>query len=208
MSYIYDIVLNFKQDLYEFYDWNTKDTIIHIRKIPLIKVSSKTMEDIKQYIIQFDSNFLESIKNKTEMFQNKQIVSLKQSFILSDGFEAVALVVYKDKNKISRLQVEEELEVLDEVSKLKETNIKYQKIKKRYVQMYKTRKELKLEQYLKLELKKLEQGDIIKLQYLYFECFLEEEKSRDKMIERFYFELNNNFNFISEKLLSFFKLVS
>ena len=74
--------------------------------------------------------------------------------------------------------------------------------------MYKTRKEMKLEKYLKNELKKLEKGDIIELQYLYFECFLEEEKSRDKIINRFYQELNYNFDFISEKLLSFFKLTS
>jgi len=33
MTYIYDILLNFKDDLYEFYDWNKTDNIIHIRKI-------------------------------------------------------------------------------------------------------------------------------------------------------------------------------
>ena len=208
MSYIYDIMLNFKQDLYDFYDWNIKDTIVHVRKIPLIRVSSKTYEDIKQYIVTFDNTFLDTIDRKTEIFQNKQIVSLKHSFILSDGYEAVALVVKKDKNKISRLLVEEELEVIDEVSKLKETDIKYKKNKKRYIQMYKTRKEMKLEQYLKNQLKKLEQGDINELKYLYFECFLEEENSREKIMDRFYQELNYNFDFISEKLLSFFKLLS
>ena len=127
MSYIYDIMLNFKQDLYEFYDWNIKDTIIHIRKIPLIKVSSKTLEDIKQYIVTFDSTFLDTVDRKTEIFQSKQIVFLKHSFILSDGYEAIALIVKKDNNKISRLLIEEELEVLEEVSKLKEVEIKYQK---------------------------------------------------------------------------------
>ena len=208
MSYIYDIMLNFKQDLYDFYDWNIKDSIIHVRKIPLIRVSSKTLEDIKQNVVILDKSFLDTIDKKTEIFQNKQIVFLNNCFILSDGLEAISLLVNKDKNKISRLLVEEELEVIDEVRKLKENKIKYQKVKKRYVQMYKTRKEMKLEQYLKKELKKLEQEDIMELQYLYFECFSEEETEKNKIIDRFYQELNYNFDFISEKLLSFFKLLS
>ena len=34
MNYIYDILLNFKNKLYDFYDWNINDDITHIRKIP------------------------------------------------------------------------------------------------------------------------------------------------------------------------------
>ena len=40
MTYIYDILLNFKEELIEFYDWNKNDNIIHIRKIPLLKISN------------------------------------------------------------------------------------------------------------------------------------------------------------------------
>ena len=38
MNYIYDILLNFNDMLYDFYDWNVKDNILHIRKIPLIQI--------------------------------------------------------------------------------------------------------------------------------------------------------------------------
>ena len=40
MTYIYDILLNFKDELIEFYDWNKNDNIIHIRKIPLLKITA------------------------------------------------------------------------------------------------------------------------------------------------------------------------
>lgn len=207
MSYIYDILLNFKQELYEFYDWNTSDSIIHVRKIPLFLVSSQTINDLKNFVVKIDDNFLKKVKDKTEIFQNKHIVSLPTSFLLSDGLEVIALLINDNQIKISRLLVEEELEVLDEVQKLKEDNFDYKKIKKRYVQTFKTRKDMKMEQYLKKELKKLEKEDILELQYLYYECFLEEETDRKKIIDRFYQELNNNFSFIASKLLSFFKLV-
>ena len=37
MKYIYDIVLNFNEEFFEFYDWNLNDEITHIKKIPIIK---------------------------------------------------------------------------------------------------------------------------------------------------------------------------
>ena len=33
MNYIYDIVLNFNSNNYEFYEWNKNDNIINIRTI-------------------------------------------------------------------------------------------------------------------------------------------------------------------------------
>ena len=38
MTYIYDILLNFNEEYYEFYDWNKEDTIVHIKKIPIYKI--------------------------------------------------------------------------------------------------------------------------------------------------------------------------
>ena len=39
MNYIYDIVLNFNKELYEFFEWKDDDNLINIRKIPLIKIN-------------------------------------------------------------------------------------------------------------------------------------------------------------------------
>ncbi len=32
MEYVYDIVLNFRDKYYDFYEWNKKDKIINIKK--------------------------------------------------------------------------------------------------------------------------------------------------------------------------------
>lgn len=207
MIYIYDILLNFKNELYEFYDWYETDNIVHVRKIPLFNVSTKTINDLKNFKVKFPSSFLETILDKTEIFQNKKISSVKNSFIVSDGLEAFAILNQNNNQLVSRLLMEEELEVLDEVKKMKETNFEYKKIQKRFIQGFKTRKELSLEKYLKKELKKLEKEDLSKLQYLYYECFSKECDDRKTMLDSFYKELNNNFSSFSLKLLSFFKLV-
>ena len=34
MEYIYDIVLNFNDCYYEFYEWKSTDKIINIKRIP------------------------------------------------------------------------------------------------------------------------------------------------------------------------------
>ena len=39
MNYIYDIYLNFNNQLYDFFDWNKSDKLIHIKSIPIIKIS-------------------------------------------------------------------------------------------------------------------------------------------------------------------------
>ena len=47
MNYIYDLLLNFNENIYEFYDWNKTDNIKHIKKIPIFKIDSKKNETIK-----------------------------------------------------------------------------------------------------------------------------------------------------------------
>ena len=34
MTYIYDVTLNFNEILYDFFEWNNTDNLIHVRKIP------------------------------------------------------------------------------------------------------------------------------------------------------------------------------
>ena len=46
MNYIYDILLNYNKKLYEFYDWNLSDSIVHIRKIPIFKISTNQLIDL------------------------------------------------------------------------------------------------------------------------------------------------------------------
>ena len=50
MNYYYDIVVNFQDTNYMFYDWNEKDNIEFIKKIPIFQVTTNTLKDfIKLY---------------------------------------------------------------------------------------------------------------------------------------------------------------
>ena len=62
MNYIYDILLNFNRQLYDFFEWNLSDNIIHVRKIPLFRIDSKTLLTIRDNKVKVDSSFLEKIK--------------------------------------------------------------------------------------------------------------------------------------------------
>ena len=59
MNYVYDILLNFNEKFYDFYDWNVRDLIDHMRKIPIFKVSKNVLEDFLNYDIKIEKEFLD-----------------------------------------------------------------------------------------------------------------------------------------------------
>ncbi len=207
MNYIYDIILNFKENLYEFYDWNIDDNVTHIRRIPIFKIKSDDLDKIKNNYVKFDNNFLLSIKNKCEVFSSKNVKNLEYAFLLTDDDDVIAVNVKNDNIKISKLMIEEELDTIENSIRYDVSDIKYEILEKRYVNHFKTRKECEMEKYLKKEIKKLETADIEKLKYIYYECFDKLESDRNKIISKINLELDNNFDLLSKKLYTFFKLV-
>ena len=77
MNYIYDILLNFKKEFFEFYEWNLNDDIIHIRKIPVFKVRKNQLYDFKNCNLKLNQKFLKSIFNKSEIFKGRNKKSIK-----------------------------------------------------------------------------------------------------------------------------------
>lgn len=70
MNYIYDITLNFnKNNLYEFYEWKEEDDAEFILKIPMFKVNTEDIINIKYGDIIVNKNFLKQIEDKTEVHQ-------------------------------------------------------------------------------------------------------------------------------------------
>ena len=63
MNYIYDILINFNENLYDFYDWNLNDQIDHIRKIPVFKTDSEFLYNLKKNDIILNKDFLNKIYN-------------------------------------------------------------------------------------------------------------------------------------------------
>jgi len=191
MNYIYDILVNFNETLYDFYDWNSNDDIKHIRKIPIFKIKSTDFYDIKNNKVVFSNEFLDEIKNKTEIFKNRKTDNLKYSFLVSDGLEVLALNIEK-KIMYSRLLIDEEVEILDICIRLDEVNIPYKIVETLYIDEFKTRKQISVEKSVRKELKKIiNEKNIEKLKYIYYECFNKKINSVDKIIIDFNKELSN-----------------
>lgn len=208
MSYIYDILINFNKNLYEFYDWNLNDDIDHVRKIPVFKVDSAILWDIKNNDIIFKNQFLNQIYNKTEVFTVKNLKNLKYACLFCDGMETLAVEVTESGLKKSKLLIDEEEEVIEVCSKLEAQSIEYKILHEMRIEQHKTRKEVEMEEFVKEQIKKLsEETDTSKLHYLYYECFNEKETDKDKIIDKFRLEMSKNFDQLVQKLYEFFKLL-
>lgn len=211
MNYIYDILLNFNRQLYDFFEWDLNDNIIHIRKIPVYKINSKILLTFRDYRVKLNDDFLEKIKRKTEIFTNKDVDTLEYACLFTDGSSVIAMKF--DHNGIScgksSLLVDEDVDVLDISNRLSEVIISCEKVEEdKYIPL-KTRKEQRMIRFINEELKKSQkQKAIEKLGYLYFDCFGETEESIERIICQIQKKLlYGEFNTI-QKLYDFFKLTS
>jgi len=93
MNFIYDIVLNFNKDYYDFFEWNKKDTIINIKKIPLFLVDNDTFNTMKFNKVVVSNIFIETIKDKTFTYSRSKI---GPSCLISNGKEVIG-VLFNDK---------------------------------------------------------------------------------------------------------------
>ena len=65
MNYIYDIVLNFNKEYYNFFEWNKRDNIVNVKKIPLFLVNNDTFKMFKYDNVTVSSDLINIIKDKT-----------------------------------------------------------------------------------------------------------------------------------------------
>ena len=131
MNYIYDVLLNFQKDFYDFYEWNQDDEIIHIRKIPLFYINNKDYYTIKNSTVSFNKEFCSKIHNRTEKFKKINVTLLNYVFLISNGKETMALKL--GKNGIvthkSSLLLDENEEISEMAEDLKLYNLEYKVIK-------------------------------------------------------------------------------
>ena len=206
MTYIYDILLNFNASFYNFYDWNKKDKIEHIRKIPIFRVNDETFKDFLNYDIKIENSFLERIQNKTEIFINRKVKQKQYSFLITNLKKTLAVEIKKDKTLISDLLIDEDCLAQETATFFNEYQIPYKKIKYQEKDKLKTRKRIEIENKIKEEIKKIYNENTEKLNYIYYECFDKKENNKDEIYKKINEELENNFNEIEEKLLPILKL--
>lgn len=188
MKYIYDILMNLDDKLYEFYEWAMDDEIEYFKKIPLFKVNNITYNTIVVNAIINDQSFINSIYNITEIYDCKRVKLVNYACLFTNGREVLGVLLNKVGKvlMISKLYIDEEVEVLDVAQGMSETKINViNGTVAEEKNMFLTRNETHKKQFLIKELEELYiNKKIDKLKYLYYECFSSIEYNIDIVYER------------------------
>lgn len=201
MNFIYDIVLNFNKEYYDFFEWNKKDSIVNIKKIPLFIVNNDTFNSMKYDSVTVSKNFTDLIREKAYTYNRQKIGNV---CLLSNGKQVIG-VLFNDKGdliKRSSLLLDEEVEVLDEIYSDEIFNIEILKIKKGKINGCINRIEKEKKDFLIKYISK-EKNDV-NLKYLYYDYFEKDESDPNVIRETLIDEIRNNWN---KKFDSFYETV-
>lgn len=202
MVYIYDIILNFNDELIEFFEWEDNDNIKYIKKLPLIRVEDSLIKDILENDILFADDFLEQIKNKTIYYDSKR--DNYPVIVLSNQDIVIAILLKENDYKYSRLLLDEEYEVLNIADKLSVTKVDYTVKGKKIFNSNLTRKERKIRGILLNEIDYLYNSNKLdKLNYYYYEYFNEINNNKEEVYER----LKNSLGVIDERHIKLLEIV-
>lgn len=202
MIYINDIFINLQNDYFDFYEWNKKDTIIHVKKIPVIKISNKIFNDIKNHNIILDKAYINKYINKAILYNN----NTKYNYLaFSNGINACVVSISQKGNilKKSSLIFEDEENIALAVKDEKNQKINY-KIKKNINSKFLTRNEKEKKIFV---LKNLNKISLNKLKYLYFDCFNKNEDDKTKIVNIISKELKKDNLDVSKKSFNLFSLI-
>lgn len=207
MIYAYDLLINLNEVLYDFYDWQENDDLMHIRRVPLFKVDDKSYNDFIFKKVRISDDALNLIKDKTQVFTSKSLVILNYAMIITNGENALLLEFDSQGfvNRKSKFLVNEELEVVELSESMKTTEITYNVISKKCIQNAMIRSEKKTLDKILSELY-LIKDDKEKIDYLYYEWFGEEvcTNKYEKLTE----SLKNRFTERHEEFLETLELLA
>lgn len=207
MNYVYDVLLDLKPILYDFYEWNPIDEITHIRRIPIVKVSSSCLQELRNNKIKVDNDFICKYRHKAEVFQRKSVKFLECAVVFTDGLEAFAASFYKNElNLKSRLLLDEEEDVLEISKQVEKSIFPYEIVEPTKNNPFRTRKEEEREKYILKEINHVHNKE--KLEYIYFECFNEMPVEEENIIGKICNELEKKFDTLSPKIYRVLKLTS
>ena len=203
MTYIYDVTLNFNEVLYDFFEWNNNDNLIHVRKIPIFKVSNENFLNMLMYEVQLSDDILKKIKDKTDSY-GKKTKSFTSCLIRNE--DNIISLKFDDNGiskQVSSIIIEEELDILEIRVKLTKS-FEYKTLTKRKF-LTSTRYDSVNRTYLQNQINNLSiDNDREKIKYLYFEYFgkyINDEKTALNKLKKEVIKDNYNNN-----LKDFFKL--
>lgn len=207
MDYFYDVIINMNEDkIFKFYEWENYDAVELIKKIPLYRVSSKTLKDFYLFDILVSKEFLELILDKTILKNNKLNKTLKYACLLCDTKNCLVVEFDSEGQVASRstLLLEDEADIIEIIYNYKETKFDYQRTELIDFNNNLRQEEL-VKKVIKLELKTImDNNNEAKLKYLFNEWFGYEEKNVDKMKKIIISELDRDFN---ERMYNIYEII-
>lgn len=209
MNFIYDIILNFNDELYESFEWEIGDSLLHVKKIPIFRIQKKEYYNIKNNKVVFDKDFLQKIFKQNNVYKSSRVNGEQYISLIAFEEEVIAIKL-NNKGEIiqkSHLLIDEERSVLKVVHRLEIDSLNYKILNSDNDHPYLTRKEKedirKIVNKITELYKNKEQN---KLEYLYLECFGKQEKNIDIIFEKLKTEViktSETFN----KIIDFFELI-
>lgn len=169
MKNYYDLIVNFDEVMYYFYEWEDNDVLNYIKIIPLIRVSKKNFKNILLNKIELEKEELNKIIDQT-CFANGE---KSNCLIICDNNNG--LVLEFDKNgkeiAISTLNIEDALDINEISFCMKIYDLKYSLLSKREFNCV-GRKDNFVKSFIIKELDELyDNKNESKLMYFYMELF-------------------------------------
>ncbi len=211
MLNVYDIILNLLDGnrIYEPFEWNKKDNIEHIKKIPMIRVTTNTLDDIINTTFVIDNNLLNNIYKKSEVYTDTGVSKIDYALLFTDTYKVVAVEFNKDGKSLfkSYLLLDEEEEILDLSNQIELKNINYKVLKKNINKCLLTREEEFRKNYLLKELKiAYKKKKYEKINYLYEEIYPKDKKTLLDKYKILLDEIESNYSEKYNKLYNIVKL--
>lgn len=181
MDYIYDIVLNFQNNYYDFYEWNHSDKVVTVKKILVYTVNNQDYLNLKYNDVILDTKILPP---KIKML------------LVTNGVEVMGLLLDNNGRVIKRssLLFDEADEVLEDKEKIKNMPLKYKKnISKPHLSY--SRQNIEKTKFLEKYFSHIDiNKDKYLLKYIYYEIYNKEENDINKIYEELKSLISTNVN--------------
>ena len=191
MDYIYDIVLNFQDEYYDFYEWKQEDKTKNIKKILLYIINNKS------YL---------TLKYNDVIIDRKSLPKKDKIFLITNGMEAMGILINEEGKVIKKsgLLIDELTDITNNIKKQKKVKIFFKEVIKKKIS-YESRVSKERKKYINNFLSNIDkEKDKYLLKYLYHEIYNKEEENINKIYNELYELKNTNtfilYNSIKEKI--------
>lgn len=211
MINVYDIVLNLLDSnrVYESFEWRDNDNVEHIKKIPMVRVSTNTLDDIINSTFTIEKEFLKDIYKKSEVYNADVTEIIDYGILFTDNFKVIAVEFNKEGKSLfkSSLLLDEEEEILELSNDIKLMDLKYKILKKNKQINYLTREEEFKKKYLLKELKNTYKNKKYeKINYLYDEIYPKDNKIASEKYKYLINDIEDNYSAKHNKIYKILRL--